>query len=291
MQILYADIFFVLNFCMDFFAIALTGKILHIKLNLLLALLASALGGIYSVITTVYAGNSVISLLTDIGCAFLICLIAYYKAGKIKVTVKITLVFYIVSLLLGGIITFFYNTLNKLGYFPVANADNELIKVAVMLLLGGIAAVSLKISNLLLSYTVKSKSVSLDISIDGRRVTFEALVDSGNFLVDPISGKKVIITLLDAVEALLPFDIKRILKSKSYDISDISMQSARRIRLIPAVGIGGAKTYIGIVPDSIIMRDNDGSKKRELNALIAVENDNGGSFGGYSAVMPSVLIC
>ena len=290
MQILYADVLFLINFYMDFFALYLSGKILHTEVKRTGLLLASGIGALYSLLTVMYSGNSVVSIIIDIFASVIITVIAFFPVRNKKMLAKTVVMFYVISLLLGGIITFLYGFLNKIVEKADISEAKGLVRVAVFLILGAISALCISISNGILKSTVKSKSVFVKLKLDNKTVTFDALVDSGNLLSDPISGKQVIVASMSAVETVLPFDIRRIVRSNCCDISDISPRSAKRIRLIPARGIGGSKTFIGIIPDRIEIKET-GKNPYRISAIIAIDEGQRYRFGGYGAVMPSALIC
>ena len=290
MKVLYADILFFINFCMDFFALYLTAKILRVRYRIPFLILSSAVGGVYSVIAVIYSGNGVVGYIIDAMAAFVLTYIAFLGIKSRKTYIKITAVFYLSSFLLGGIITVLYRLLNEVVKTSDITDSDGVLKAIIFILLGTISAVCINISNRILHDAVKSKSVLLKFTLDGKKATVEALVDSGNLLVDPISGRQVIIVSLEAVEAILPFDIRRIIKSDCLDVSDISPKSAKRIRLIPARGIGGTRTYIGICADGIEVLEGN-KKPYTINALIAVDSTKKYEFAGYGGVVPATLIC
>lgn len=289
MQTLYADILFLINFCMDFFSLYLSVKILMQKVRLKHLLSASVLGAFYSVFSTIYCGNAAVSFIIGIAAAFVLCYIAVGRTDNVRLYLKTVVLFFIISLLLGGIITFLYSALNRVFAAADFSARDNTVKAAVFILLGAIGALCINISNRILYCAVRTKMASIKVVLDKKTVTLDALVDSGNLLRDPISGRQVIVVTMASVEPVLPFDIRRIIKSNSYDLSDLSMRNARRIRLIPAKGIGGNRTFIALVPDRIELIGKEG-KKEELDALIAVEDSKKYNFAGYNAVMPATLI-
>ncbi|MDY3846100.1 MAG: sigma-E processing peptidase SpoIIGA [Eubacteriales bacterium] len=290
MRVLYADVLFLINFCMDFFSLYLTAKILRMRYKIYFMILACTIAGVYSVISVIYSGNGIFGYIIDFLAAFVITYVAFFGIKNLRTYMKITAVFYLTSFLLGGIITVLYRLLNEVVKSGNISEPDGVLKAIIFILLGAISAVCINISNRILHDAIKARSVSLKLTIDSKKTTVEALVDSGNFLRDPISGKQVIVVSMQAVEQMLPFDIRRIIKSDCFDVSDISPGSAKRIRLIPARGIGGTKTYIGISPDEIEVLEGN-KKAYTINALIAVDRGEKYQFAGYGGVVPSTLIC
>ena len=289
MQILYVDILFLINFCMDLFSLYITSRLLSCGRKNYALLIAAVLGGIYSVFSVLYAGSAVVSLIIDVFASVIITYIAFFGIKDIKKLFKACLLFYMVSLLIGGAVTAMYSFLNSfIGKDTVAEPDG-LLKALIFIVLGAISAVCIKMSEIILKNTVKTKSVSVKMKLDNKSVSFDALVDSGNLLKDPFSGKSVIVVTLSAIEKVLPFDIRRAIKSKCYDISDISVKNAKRIRLIPVKTVAGSSTLVGINADQIEITDEKG-RAYPANALIAVDSSTANDFSGYGAVMPSSLV-
>lgn len=289
MQILYVDILFLINFCMDLFSLYITSRLLSCGRKNYALLIAAVLGGIYSVFSVLYAGSAVVSLIIDVFASVIITYIAFFGIKDIKKLFKACLLFYMVSLLIGGAVTAMYSFLNSfIGKDTVAEPDG-LLKALIFIVLGAISAVCIKMSEIILKNTVKTKSVSVKMKLDNKSVSFDALVDSGNLLKDPFSGKSVIVVTLSAIEKVLPFDIRRAIKSKCYDISDISVKNAKRIRLIPVKTVAGSSTLVGINADEIEITDEKG-RAYPANALIAVDSSTENDFSGYGAVMPSSLV-
>ena len=88
------------------------------------------------------------------------------------------------------------------------------------------------------------------------------MVDSGNFLRDPITGDAVIVVNGAVAEKLFDkSDIKSL-----FDISTLNLE--KRFRIIPANGVTGSKLLTAIRPDDVKIEGNS------VKCLIAF-SDNG----------------
>ena len=75
-QIVYGDLFFLINFSMDFLCLFLVAKLLSRPLSTLRLSLASALGGVYSV-GALFLPEGLLGIILDLVCCIGICLIAF----------------------------------------------------------------------------------------------------------------------------------------------------------------------------------------------------------------------
>ena len=54
MEYIYGDVLFVINFCMDFLSLYISGKLMHMKMSRLRLIIAATIGGIYGVVAVAY---------------------------------------------------------------------------------------------------------------------------------------------------------------------------------------------------------------------------------------------
>ena len=136
--------------------------------------------------------------------------------------------------------------------------------------------------------TVRTKRVT--VRLGQRSVSFDALLDSGNLLTDPLSGRRVIVVSFDAVRALLPRELVLMLGQSTPDPSALPPSIARRIRLIPVHTLGEVRLLLGLLPDAITVCDGEGARRgTRVDAIVAIDTGKAGSYGGCDAVMPTGL--
>ena len=113
----------------------------------------------------------------------------------------------------------------------------------------------------------KARSVTVEAVLFGKSVTFRALVDTGNLLVEPISGRPVIPVDPKVLRGVLPPE----LLSGTADPAKLQNPDlARRLRLIPASGATGEKLLIAIVPERLFLSDQSAKRpeKRQTDHLV-----------------------
>ena len=289
MTVVYVDVLFLINFCMDFLALLLSGAILHLEAKRSYLLISSALGGVYAVLAALFPGNALIGALIGIGAAYLLCYIAYAHACRQKTLLCVFVFFYGASWLLGGMITGAYEFLrsffeNRHELFLAITEGDGKIAFFFSLLLS--CAFLLHMLKRHLYFKKEEKSVDITVSAGTARATLSALVDSGNTLCDPISGRPCIVISPKAADPILPSDIIRLSKSDPPDLTELSDRSRRRIRLIPADMVGGHRLLIGYRADRITVEAPRGPHAVDAFLVIGGAEDE---YCGHAALIPSIL--
>ena len=272
--VVYADLLFLIDFSMDLLTFYIVSKILRRRISLLRTVSAAAMGGIYSV-ATLSLPKGFFSVLFGLFVCFVMCMTALLSK-RWENFAKMPLytgLFFVVSSLLGGMMTAFYSMLNRNPLTPEADKnDLSLWVFAIGALASG--AATLMGSNLL-SRTSKSRRGELKITIGGRQESFSGLSDSGNLLRDPIGGKAVIILDRDKAEHTFPLLFRR--------KGAIPSELAVRVRMIPVTTAAGSGLLTAVRPDKITL-SYDG-EEREIEALVAASKGQI-SGGGADAVIP-----
>ena len=75
----YADLLFLINFSMDYLCLYICAHVLHRKIALLKMLIASSLGGIYSIVSLFYNTNTLVSIIIDLCVCLIMCSVAFAR--------------------------------------------------------------------------------------------------------------------------------------------------------------------------------------------------------------------
>ena len=124
---------------------------------------------------------------------------------------------------------------------------------------------------------IKTK-VCFEIKFLNSTCRSEALIDTGNLVMDPLGMKPVLIIKKELAKSFLP---DRIIELT--DLDDLEKGVKKRIRLIPISKNGATHVYVGLVPDEVVIYNND--KKQYVDVTVAIDKE-GGDFGGFLALMP-----
>lgn len=138
--------------------------------------------------------------------------------------------------------------------------------------------------------------IPVKIAFDNRKIGFPALVDTGNSLKDPLTNNPVMVVEFNALEELLPIEIKDIFKnSKEDDLSCVTTtistsQWFSRFRLIPFSSLGKENgMLIGFKPDFIEIGEEE--EKRDVkNVIVGIYNRSLSRNEKYKALLGPELV-
>jgi stage II sporulation protein GA (sporulation sigma-E factor processing peptidase) len=238
--IIYVDVLFVVNFFITYLLLLLTKLISKGNTKTIRLLLASFIGGLYSLVILVKELNFLITIIGKFFVSVIIVLVAF-KFKRLTVFIKTLFVFYISNIvILGGVIAIWMIfkpsgvlIRNDVVYFDIS-ARVLLFSAFISYL---IAVVVVKIYN----RTVGNSEVySLTLVKNGQEVHMYAFADTGNKLKEPFSNYPVIV----ADSSKIPFSAERI---------------------IPYSSVGGEGTLNAFRPDKVII--SSGKKSIETDKV------------------------
>ena len=294
MQIVYIDILFIINFCMDFLSLYISGALLHLRQRQKPLLFSAFLGGIYAVFSVVFEGRKGLGFLIGIAVSLLLCFIAYGNEVNKFRFLRLWIVFYFVSFLLGGVISSFYNMLTSL--FSSYNFSGDTIPKSknafLFLALAAFCSLLILLFRRIFSREIEERFCKLEIEIKGRKKKINALIDSGNLLEDPISAKKVIIVTLKSIKPIISDALFKELSKGIDGIKNLPFEDSARIRIIPVSGIASNKIILGYRADKIEVELIKNGKPVifSVDAIVGIISEESRSFSGYDAIMPESLI-
>ncbi|MCL2437064.1 MAG: sigma-E processing peptidase SpoIIGA [Clostridiales bacterium] len=209
---IYAEYLFIQNFAAGLLILLLTGKICGRSVKRLRLVLGSAACGLYAFVILVDM-SSVTSVLGKLIFSSLLIVYTFAvlqnkqmsKIKQVKIGTKILITFYITSFFMGGAtIAGMYlgglrgMTANGAVYIASATYFNVISGILAAWLIGSVFAKYIK------ERTITEKMHrKVTIEIGGVQWTFDAMIDTGNFLKEPITGKPVAILCRSAAEEIL----------------------------------------------------------------------------------------
>jgi len=279
MRVLYIDVYFLINFTVDVLALYFSALLLHFPIYRWRLSLASIIGACFASVAVLLYGKTL--LLLSLSVLSLICMILLVgKNGGCFRRIRLSLVFLLLQMLIGGIVHWGYGILEKrLGSLRLeTDAGNRKLLYLSVLILLAIGILRLSIS--LLSHTARVRSSEVEIVIAGNRFFGSALVDSGSFLCDPLDGSAVVLIKSAVARRLLP---PAFLLENTEALSE---EYQKKLRLIPVRVMGVQKILFGIRPDEFCVLQ--GKKREHLRVIIAYDKEEG-DYEGYSVLIPSAL--
>ena len=285
----YIDIIFLENLFMNFIILFATQTILKSNIKIIRTFIASILGGIYTILMYM----SEIRIYSNI-CLKIILSLAMveiaFNPKSIKSFFKYLVIFYLTSFTFGGVafaLIYFvspenvvFNNGRLVGTYPIK-----------MILLGGILGFIIIVSsfkNIKKKISKTDMLCNIKITIENKSKSLISIVDTGNFLKDPISKAPVIVVNSQSLTGILPGEIldniKDIINGANVNIG----QYIKKIRIIPFSSLGkenglllGIKSDISVInyqDNVIIIKDaiigiypGILNKENKYQALVGIE--------------------
>ena len=249
--VIYADIFLIINFCVDFVCLYIAATILKLEKKALRLTLASLFGAVYA-LSSLYYNNLLLHLIA----AFLIC----YISAKCNFFsyLKLFFLFLMSAALTGGLFTALYIQ---------ASANGSAVIAALPA-----AALIAFIYGKLIKERASIRTARIKIGYKGSETIFTAFVDSGNKLCDPVSGDNVVIVKADCLSGL-----------------PVPSEEQVGIRFIPVRTATGSKLFRGFRPDFAEIKTLIGKKPLRRKIIIAID-DSPGSYCGFPANIPLEIL-
>ena len=286
----YGDLLFMINFSMDFLCLYMSAKLLSRPMSVPRYLLASVLGGVYSVaiLFVDMKTTGIPNICADLAICLAICTIAVLRRSDSFLSLVIfSAAYLVISMLLGGVMTAIFSLLNRAA--PSFDSFGETTALPLPTLIS-VAALSVALTyagGRFLKKRSEVENVTVEVCFDGRRIDLSAMCDSGNLLRDPIFGKSVIVADKSMAKYLVPelsVDSELI---HNREIEFLRPELAGRIRLIPASTANSESLILAIRPDKILVKDSKDT--HEADALIAFAEIKSALCGCNALIPPELL--
>ncbi|MBR6504773.1 MAG: sigma-E processing peptidase SpoIIGA [Clostridia bacterium] len=291
---IYLDVVILENLCMNYIILFATGIINKTKIQYLRIFFASLLGSLYAAVSYI----SIIELYSNIVVKVLLSICMVYisfKSEKIKKLLKQLLIFYLTSFTFGGVSFALLYVIKPQDILMRNGVYIGTYPVKIVLISAIIGFVVLVIAFKIIRGKINKSNMYCDVKINlfKNSKTVKAIIDTGNFLKDPITGVPVIVVEKEAIESFINKDIidnlEKIINGNIDGQIDITKYSSR-IRLIPFSSLGRKNgLLLGINVDSIDIEFEDVSRKIE-NAIIGIYDDVLSSTKKYNALVGLELI-
>lgn len=283
---LYVDIIFLENVFMNSIILLATGIILKDKTKIIRNLISSSIGAVYAII--IYTSH--IELYSNIFLKIMLSLVIVYisfKPQNTKSMLKHIIIFYLTSFTFGGVafaLLYFIRPQDILfqngvltGTYPIK-----------MILAGGIvgfAIVVISFKNIKGKLNKKDMYCNVKLCERENKKVITAIIDTGNFLKDPITKIPVIVAEIDSLDGLFPSEILHN-ASKIINGGDIDLgEYASKIRVIPFKSLGKDNgLLLGIKIDKAYIEYQDNVYEIK-NIIVGIYNGNLSRSGKYEGLV------
>ena len=293
---IYIDVVLIENLLMNYIILFATGTVLKIKIKYIRILLASLVGAIYTIIAYILA----LKIYSNIFLKFVLSLIIIYIAfnpKSVKKLFKFTLIFYLTSFVFGGAaFALIYivrpqEILRNNGLVLNSNSIKLIFIsaiVAFIIITIGFKVVKSKIS-------ARDMYCYIKIKLNDKEIEAKAMIDTGNFLKEPITNTPVVVVehtlLYDCIPKEILNNLENILGGDFSGISEkIREEYISRLKVIAFSSLGKQNgMLIGIKAEEFIIKSDDESKRKE-NIIIGIYNKSLTKRGEYRALVGIELV-
>ena len=266
-QEVYVDLYFLINTCMNLLTLMISATLLHRKVSRWRAWLAATVGGVWAVIALFVGIEGFWGLLADCGVIlFMSSFVFATQKTTARSIFKCTAVAVLTSMILGGVMTALYALLNRIN-LPLTETGESSGSILIFALIAALAGLATVQGGRFLGLSKKTEYITVTAQLFGKTVTLRAMVDTGNRLREPISGRSVIVADAAHILAILPPDLATALKSPHADVWLSDKRYATRIRLVPTRTATGETILPAILPDKLTLYD--GKETYTADYLIA----------------------
>lgn len=288
---IYIDIVFIENLLMNYIILFATGIILKIEAKHIRLILASLVGAIYTIIAYV----SALKIYSNIFLKFILSLMIIYIAlnpKSIKKLFKYTLIFYLTSFVFGGAafaLIYIVKPQEILKNNGLVLNSNSLKVIFISAI---IAFVIIIIGFKIVKNKISSKDMFCDIKIkiNQKEIETKAMIDTGNFLKEPITNTPVIVVEHTLLYECMPKEILNHIESiLGGDFSEIpeniKEEYMSRLKVIPFSSLGKQNgMLLGIKAEEVMIKKEEENKIKE-NIIIGIYDKSLTKRGEYRALL------
>ncbi len=271
--IVYLDVFFMINFIMDYMIILITSRIAKVKKKRIRQLAGAGCGALYSVIVIKPLTNHLFKItLVNILIAAVMVLISFGFTSA-SVYIKNVFLLFVVSFTMSVIINYLYysTVIGKYVRNVLSGNSNKVVNARKFILVSVLAYILLSAIVRIIFSVRKDMELYYDVKITfrGKSVVVRGLYDTGNGLTEPVSGKMVHIAEYKILKPLLEGDEK----------------AKENIYVIPFHSIGEEDGIMyGIRMDEMVVLVDD-EPKFLYNPIIGIYTGNVSKRGNYSVIL------
>lgn len=300
--VIYGDVYFLINFSMDYLSLFLLAKLLHLREKTARMAASAGLGALGATGSLLIPGTVLPTLVTFL-LPMAMVPVAFGRTPFLTFLKRYALLFG-VSFAMGGVMTAVYYlvgnlvTARKIVIGERVDTLYGALPGWVLAIAAGLAALFAFLFSRFAKRSAETKTARVTVIDEGREVCFTALCDSGNLLTEPFGGLPVIVAGEAVFAALLSGERLAFLKSGKVPAmagcggaqkggraaeKGAEESALRKFRFIPAATVSGTDLLRGYLPDAVLV---DGVRKTACLAL----DKSGRSFGDCDAILPPGLL-
>ena len=258
--VIYIDVFFFVNLVMDFLILKLAALYIKPQTTFIRCMLGAVCGSALSAISLLISYENMI-LHMFFSYIFIAIAMVYTTFGRcgLKDIVKRSVVLYMITIFMGGVINFIYSY-TYMGYIlqQILVGMRRGINILWIIIATAVAYICL---DALVCFFRRNKlsnmKVMVRLSFKDKTKIIPGLIDSGNNLYEPYTGKAVHIVQISSINELL-------------EGVDITME---KFKLVPFSSLGKKHGLIRVISFEELCVYNEESNLQDTEDIIYVEKD------------------
>ena len=293
---IYIDVVLIENLLMNYIILFATAVVLKLKIKQIRLISASLVGAIYTVISYISGLRIYSNFFLKLILSVIIIYIAF-NPKNLKKLLKFILIFYLTSFVFGGAaFALIYvvkpqEILKNNGRF--LNASSLKIIFISAIIAFGIIIIGFKIVKSKIS--PKDMYCNIEITLNQKNIKTKAIIDTGNFLKEPITNTPVIVIEHTLLYECIPKEIlnhmENILGGDFSKIPDkVKEEYISRLKVIPFSSLGKQNgMLLGIKADSVKIEKEE-EEIINQDVIIGIYNKSLTKKGEYRALLGIELI-
>ncbi len=257
----YFDIYFAVNFVMDFILLCITGKIMKTELRFFRIFLAALSAALLSFVPILFQSFTV-SLCCTVFIPGIMILISFGKRSWSTLFQTVSILFGI-SFISGGV------------YNAVAEKAAE-VHAAILFIIIFLTMLFCVVFFDIFSFKNDCEPIEIKIFANGKSQKCKLLCDSGSLVKEPISGLFVIIL------SQKTFD--RLYNEKNLGNYEFAVKN--KLRLVPIKTASGSTVIKAVLPQAITYT----YKKKTIKCNAMIGRSENESFAGFDGIFPKGLL-
>jgi len=288
---IYLDVIFLENLILNFLILYAVGIETKSKVKFVRIVVSSVVGSAYTVLLYMINNDFFHSIIMKILLSLVMNYIAY-KTNKIKEILKKIVYFYLTSFVFGGgalALIYVVNTGKISIHNGVISGKYTLLTIMIGVIVSFIVII---ISFKLIKNKITKKDLvcNIKIIVNDKQIQTKALIDTGNFLKEPITNIPVIVAehkllkniisdeILENIENILGGDLKNISETTRNEYLS-------KMKIIPFSSLGKQNgILLGIKAQEAIIEQNEETKKIK-KVIIGLYNKKISYKGEYHALI------
>ena len=288
---IYIDVVLIENLLMNYIILFATAIILKLQVKQIRLITGSLVGAIYTIISYVSGLKIYSNFFLKLILSIIIIYISF-NPKSLKKLLKFTLIFYLTSFVFGGAAFALIYVVKPQELLK----NNGLIlnskSLRVIFISAIIAFIVIIIGFKIVKNKISAKDMycDIEIKINNKKIQTKAMIDTGNFLKEPITNTPVIVVehtlLYECIPKEILNHIEDILGGDFSEIPDsVRKEYISKLKVIPFSSLGKQNgILLGMKPEGVIIK-NEEEEKEKNNVIIGIYNKSLTKRGEYRALL------